>query len=501
VKEYRMKNDFILKMKNIVKRYPGVMALGGVDFMVRRGTVHCLVGENGAGKSTLIKILTCAEKRTSGEIELDGEVFTAKSVKDAMNAGISTVFQEMNIIDQLSVEDNLTLGRENHVCGVVMKNADDPVLRVMREFAPDIDLESPVGSLSLAEKQIVETVRAIGSDAKIVIMDEPTASLSEAETLRIYSFVKQLRAKGITVIYISHLLDDIFELGDEVTVLRDGQIIGTRRVEETSRQDLIRMMIGKSVISRYQNDGRMPGAPLMEVDGITAQGVNNLSFTLHEREIIGFYGLRGAGKSEIARALFGLSPWQAGRMRVNQKEVQIKSPAQAIAEGIAMVPEERMTEGLLMQLSITDNITIAGLKRDARYGVVNEQAGSEIANDYVKRLNIRVNDIGRQVMTLSGGNQQKVVISKYLNINARVLLLDEPTRGVDVGSKAEIYSIIRDLASTGAGIVVFSSEYEEIASLCDRVLVLSEGSVLAEMSQENLDAEKVRYLTMGKRAQ
>ncbi len=496
-----MKEEFILEMKDIVKRYPGVTALGGVDFRVRKGSVHCLVGENGAGKSTLIKILTCVEQKTSGSIKINGEKFSGRSVKDAMDAGISTVFQEMNIIDQLTVLDNLTLGRESRGrFGVIKKNENDPVFQLMREFAPEIDLNCRVSSLSVAEKKIIETVRALSIDARIIIMDEPTASLSEAETRRIYSFVKQLKAKGISVIFISHLLDDIFELGDEVTVLRDGRVIGTRLIRETSRQDLIRMMIGKSIISRYQDGGRRRGQPLMEVEKLSAQGVNGIDFTLHEGEIVGFYGLRGAGKTETARALFGLNARRTGRISVAGRPVRVTRPAQALSCGIAMVPEERMSEGLLMQLSVMDNITIAGLKRDARHGVINQKAGCEISRDYVSRMNIRVNDIYQRVMTLSGGNQQKVVISKYLNIKSRVLMLDEPTRGVDVGSKEEIYRIIRDLAAGGAGILVFSSEYDEIASLCDRILVMAEGKIVAEMNQATLDAEKVRQLTMGSRA-
>lgn len=495
-----MKNDYILEMKGILKQYPGVTALKGVDFRVQRGTIHCLVGENGAGKSTLIKIITCAEKMTAGEMLVDGVPFSGKTVKDAMNAGISTVFQELNIINQLTVEDNLTLGRESHRLGIIQKEANDPVLRLMAEFAPDIALERRVSDLSLAEKQIVETIKAIGTDAKIVIMDEPTAALSSVEAQRLYTFVKKLRDRKITIIYISHILDDIFTLGDEVTALRDGNIIGTRPVSNTNREELIRMMIGKSVHSQYNCLGRTPGSSLLRVNNMTTNSVRGLSFELKQNEIIGFYGLRGSGKSETARGLFGLDEWISGQLCISDQKAEINNPKQAILHGIAMVPEERLSEGLFMKLSVTDNIAITGLKQESKFGIVNERFKNNSAKKYVKELNIKVSDLSRPVATLSGGNQQKVVISKYLNAQTTVLLLDEPTRGIDVGSKEEIYTIVRELASKGKGVIIFSSEFEEIANLCDRVFILSAGSLVAEMRHDELDAERVRHLTMGKGA-
>jgi ribose transport system ATP-binding protein len=492
--------DFILEMKGIVKQYPGVLALNGVDFKVRRNTIHCLVGENGAGKSTLIKILTCAERMTSGEILLDGSPFLGKNVRDAMDAGISTVFQELNIVNQLSVEDNLTLGREKHRCGIIRHDDGDPVLKLMAEFAPDIPLKCPVSQLSFAEKQIVETVKAIGTEAQLIIMDEPTASLSEQETARIYTFVKQLRAKGITVIYISHILDDIFTLGDDVTVLRDGDIIGTRKVAETSRDELIRMMIGRSVHGQYRDNPNKTAEVLLKADHLTTKAIHDVNFTLHKGEIIGFYGLRGAGKSEIARALFGLDRLQSGQIYVDGKPIQANSPGQALGHGIAMVPEERLTEGLFMKLPIADNIVITSIREQAFAGIVSEALKNSTAQGYIDRLNIKAQSCHQRAGTLSGGNQQKVVIAKYLNAHSKVLLLDEPTRGIDVGSKEEIYEIIRQLSSSDAGIIVFSSEYDEIASLCDRVILISGGKIVAEMSHQELDPQQIRRLTMGKGA-
>jgi len=498
--EAKLADDFILEMLGITKQYPGVRALKGVDFRVRRNTIHCLVGENGAGKSTLIKILTCAERMTSGEILLNGAPFRGRSVRDAMDAGISTVFQELNIVNQLTVEDNLTLGREKHRLGVIRRDENDPVLRLLAEFAPDIPLNSLVSRLSFAEKQIVETIKAMGAEAQLIIMDEPTASLSERETRRIYSFVRQLRDRGMTVIYISHILDDIFTLGDEVTVLRDGEIIGTRSIRETTRDELIRMMIGRSLHSGYREGRRDPGGELLRAERLTTDAIHEVSFSLKKGEIIGFYGLRGAGKSEVARALFGLDRLRSGHLYVEGKPVSINSPRQALASGIAMVPEERLTEGLFMKLPLTDNVAITSLREQSFAGVVNESRKNDTASDYVRRLNIKAQGIRQKAGTLSGGNQQKVVIAKYLNAHSKILLLDEPTRGIDVGSKEEIYQIIRQLKDSGAGIIIFSSEYDEIAGLCDRVILISGGKTVRELANRELDPQLVRRLTMDKGA-
>lgn len=487
-------------MQGIVKQYPGVKALAGVDFAVRAGSIHCLVGENGAGKSTLIKIITGAEKPTAGQMWFDGRPYQPRSVRDALQAGISTVFQELNVVEQMTVADNLTLGREEHRLGIVRSNPNDPVLRLMAEFAPDIALHRRIASLSFAEKQIVETVKAIGAQAKLVIMDEPTASLSEAETKRIYYFVRQLRAGGIAVIFISHLLDDIFTLGDEVTVLRDGQIVGTRSVAATTREELVRLMVGKAVHGGYQPRAAGVGEVLLQANALRTAWVRDVSFTLRRGEIIGFYGLRGSGKTETARALLGLDPLLSGEVALRGQRVRLRHPAQALRHGLAMVPEERLTQGLVMKLPVQDNIVLANLRRMARLGVVQDRRKREVAARYMKELNIRAHSGVQKAGTLSGGNQQKVVIAKYLYANSQILLLDEPTRGIDIGSKEEIYAIIRKLAQDGAGILVFSSEYDEIAALCDRVALMVDGALTQIIDHSQLDPQQVRLATMGKGA-
>ena len=490
--------DPILEMRGIVKQYPGVTALKGVDFAVERGTVHCLVGENGAGKSTLIKILTCVEHMTEGSITLDHKPFTGKTVKDAMNAGISTVYQELNIVEQLTVEENLTLGREKSSFGIIRRDRSDRCFEVLRSFAPELSPGMRVSSLSFAEKQLLEIVKAVSTDAKIVIMDEPTAALSRQESERLYDVIRKLKAEGITIIYISHVLDDIFTIGDYVTALRDGIIVGTREVARTTRMELVEMMVGKVVHSHYQDGGRTPDTPLLEVRNLTTPSVRNVSFTLMKGEIVGFYGLRGAGKSETARALYGLDKILSGELILDGQRVVIKNPGQAMSNGIAMVPEERLTEGLFMKLSVSDNIAVTDYKSTSRCGIVDESQKTRIAEKYISDLNIKVHSARQTAGTLSGGNQQKVVIAKCLNARIQLLMLDEPSRGIDVGAKEEIYSIIRQLAARGVGILVFSSEYDEIAALCDRVVLMAEGGVIAAMRNSELDIRKVHILTMGK---
>ncbi len=495
-----MPSDTLLEMRHIVKKYPGVVALKGVDFLVRRHSVHCLVGENGAGKSTLIKILTCAERMTEGEIVFDGKAFAGRSVRDAMDRGISTVFQELNVVEQLTVEENMTLGREKSRAGLILRDPLDPVLAMLKEFAPDIPLQKPVALLSFAEKQIVEIVKAAGTDAKLVIMDEPTAALSRVETERLYAAIRRLKRKGLSVIYISHALDDIFAVGDEVTVLRDGEAVGTKAVQETTREELVRMMIGRPIHGGYCPGAPRGGEPLLSVRDLGTRQVRGVSFELQAGEILGFYGLRGAGKSEVARALMGMDRLLSGEVLVEGKRARLKNPGQAFAGGLAMVPEERLTEGLFLKLPVADNIAVTNLRQTSRLGIVNEKADRRAALGYIRSLNIKAHSLDQKAATLSGGNQQKVVIAKCLNARTKILLLDEPSRGIDVGSKEEIYGIIRRLAAQGVGVIVFSSEYEEIAALCDRVALMADGAVVTIVRHGELDPHGVHMQVMGKGA-
>ena len=493
-----MKQDHILEMYDIEKKYPGVKALDKVDLLVKRASVHCIIGENGAGKSTLIKILTCAEKMNGGSIILDGKPFVAKTIKEAMKYGISTLFQELNIVNQLSVAENLILGREKHNMGILASHFDYPVFSMMKEFAPDIPLEKKVSTLSYAQKQIVEIVRSIGFNAKIVIMDEPTAALSIRESQRLYNVVTMLKERGISVIYISHVLEDIFTIGDEVTVLRDGKVVGVRVIKETTRQELVKMMVGKVVHQPYTQRNIDYNNRVLEVKNLTTSSLSDVSFSLHKGEILGFYGLRGAGKSEVARALFGLDNWKSGEVFLHQQPVDMINPEKAIhTYGLAMVPEERLSEGLFMSLSVSDNIVITNLKKFISYCIFSERKKQAEATRLIQELHMQVHSPNQKANTLSGGNQQKVVIAKCLHAETKILLLDEPSRGIDVGAKEEIYTIIRELASSGSSIIIFSSEYEEIASLCDRVVLMVKGQISTCLDHEDLDSHTVHNITMG----
>ena len=491
----------ILEVRGLAKNYPGVAALKGIDLDIRRNTVHCIVGENGAGKSTFIKILTCAETRSSGEILFNGKEFKPRSIREAMDLGISTLFQELNVVNQLTVEENLILGREPNRYGVIQRSdPSEKVFQLMKEFAPDIPLKKKVAQLSFAEKQVIEIVKAIAVDASLLIMDEPTAAVSENETKRLFAIVRSLKEKNITVIYISHILDDIFTIGDVVTVFRDGEIVETKNVADIDRDELIRMMIGKVTVDKYVPRPVDYQKKVLEVCNLTTHKLKNVNFNLFKGEILGFYGLRGAGKREIALALFGLDRVLSGDIRIEGKSVLFDLPRDAMLSGISMVPEERLTEGLIMKLPVRPNISITNLKVLSHFGVVRSQEDREVARNYVDAMNIKVKHIEQKVATLSGGNQQKVVVSKYLHAGSNILMMDEPTRGVDIGAKEEIHRIIRNLAEKGKSIIVFSSEYPEIFNLCDRIYLLRDGQIVKEIKNQEADPEEILYIiTRGKR--
>ena len=494
-------NANILEVQNLGKSYPGVEALREVSLTIQRNTVHCIVGENGAGKSTFIKILTCAEERSSGRILYNGAEFRPRTIKEAMNLGISTLFQELNVVNQLTVEENLLLGREETVWGVIRRpDRANKVFQVLKDFAPDIQLNRQVGDLSYAEKQVIEIVKAVAVDASLIIMDEPTAALTEAEAQRLFEVIRTLKQQDITVIYISHILDDIFAVGDYVTVFRDGSVIGTRQIAQIDRPTLIKMMIGKTVSERYVPRQVDYSVKVLEVANLRTPKLTDVSFDLHKGEIIGFYGLRGAGKSEIAQALYGLDTILAGTIKISGRPVRFGIPKHSLRSGIAMVPEERLSEGLILKMPLRPNISISNLKKITRCAVVNSGKERAIAERYVKALNIKASGIEQQASTLSGGNQQKVVISKCLNADSTILLMDEPTRGIDIGAKEEIHKIIRALAEAGNSVIIFSSEYPEILNLCDRILLVADGRIIKEAANQELSAEELlRLITQVKR--
>ncbi|UCC50577.1 MAG: sugar ABC transporter ATP-binding protein [Anaerolineaceae bacterium] len=488
----------VLEIRDLVKDFPGVRAVDNVSFDIKRNTVHCLVGENGAGKTTLIKILTGAYDRTSGTTLLNGKDYTPHNPRDARQQGVSTLYQELNVVDELTVEENLTLGMEDTKFGFLRKTDKiNKMISVMNSIEPSIHPRQKVSTLSVAQKQIVEIAKAAATESDVIIMDEPTAAITEGEIERLFSIIQNLREQNVTVIYISHRLREIFEIGDYVTVLRDGQHVDTKPLSEVKgRAELIRMMIGRTVFEQYTPKEEAERDVVLEVNNLSNHKLNDISFNVHQGEIVGFYGLVGAGKTELARAIYG-ADLSEGEIRLNGGEFK-SAPDKAIAAGIALVPEERRSQGLFTILTIRNNVPVMNMGKISRNGFINASKEQNAADEYVDKLNIATDSIEKEASKLSGGNQQKVVLSKCLFADADLLMLDEPTRGVDVGAKSEIYSIIRQLSEEGKSIMIFSSELPEIMNLCDTIYLLFDGSLKASMKNgEDIDSEEILHIVTG----
>jgi ribose transport system ATP-binding protein len=492
--------DAVLQIQNITKQFPGVIALDDVSFDIQRNTVHCLLGENGAGKSTLIKILTGTQSKSSGTILLNGKPVEFRNTREAHEKGISTLFQELNIVDQLTVEENLSLGMERTRFGFFQKDNETlpRMIKTLKRMEPTIDPKQLVSKLSVAKKQIVEIVKAVETQAEIIIMDEPTAAISESEVKRLFAIIGELKKQNVTVIYISHRLDEIFEIGDWVTILRDGRHINTRPVlEVANRSELIQMILGKTVAESYKPRNVVHNEKCIEAKNITNAKLRNLTFDVYKGEIVGVYGLIGSGKTELASALYGIDRY-SGELRIRGKTALFTTIFGAVKEGITLAPEERRTEGLFTMLTIRKNIISMNMKKVSRNGVVNNDAARKVSGDYVKKLNIVTDTDDKEVAFLSGGNQQKVVFAKCLNSDANIFLLDEPTRGVDVGAKEEIHNIIRELADEGHTCIVFSSELPEIMSCCDRIFLLYEGELKGILDNSpELSSNQIIHIVAG----
>lgn len=488
----------VLEIRDLVKDFPGVRAVNNVSFDIKRNTVHCLVGENGAGKSTLIKILTGAYPRTSGRILLNGDEYSPHNTRDARQKGISTLFQELNVVDQLTVADNLTLGMEDTTFGFLRKTDKiNKMVSVMNSIEPSIHPRQQVSTLSVAKKQIVEIAKAVAAESDIIIMDEPTAAISESEIERLFAIIQGLREQNVTVIYISHRLDEIFEIGDYVTVLRDGRHIDTKPLSEVKdRAELIRMMIGKTVFEQYTPKEEGNRDVVLQARDLSNHKLQDISFDVHAGEIVGFYGLVGAGKTELARAIYGLDRYE-GEILFKGKRLQ-PAPDKAIAAGIALVPEERRSQGLFTILTVRGNVPVMNMKKISHHGFINSAAEHSVTIEYIDRLKIATDSTEKEASKLSGGNQQKVVLSKCLFADADLLMLDEPTRGIDVGAKSEIYGIIRRLSEEGKSIMIFSSELPEIMNICDTIYLLFDGSLKATIHNgDDVDSEKIIHIVTG----
>jgi ribose transport system ATP-binding protein len=491
--------DHILEIENLSKNFPGVKALDDVSFNINRNTIHCIVGENGAGKSTLIKIITGALLRTGGKILFNGKEYVARGLKDSQVNGISTLFQELNTVDHLTVSENLVLGSEDTFLMFLKKTKKvNEKIKVLEEIEPNINPRFLLGELSFAQKQLVEIAKAIAGEANIIIMDEPTASISKEEKVRFFKIIKKLKNdKDTTFIYISHKLDEIFELGDYVTVLRDGKHIETKAISEVkNKSELIRLMLGRTVFEKFEVSDVHTGEKVLEALNISNDKLNDITFDVKKGEVIGFYGLVGAGKTELARAIYGLDDYR-GELFCNGKKLK-KSVLDAVNNGIVLLPEERRAEGLFNMLTVRSNITAMNLREIAKKGFLFFEKEKRVANEYVKKFDIDTPTVEKEIDQLSGGNQQKAIFSKCLFSNADVLLLDEPTRGIDIGAKEEIYEIIRELALEGKSIIIFSSELSDIVNNCERIFTLFEGAIKSEIKNEpDINEEYISNIASG----
>jgi ribose transport system ATP-binding protein len=492
--------DIVLKMVKIDKRFPGVHALNKVDFELRRGEVHCLLGENGAGKSTLIKILSGAYQPDSGEIYLHGKPVRIENPHDGQMMGISVVYQELNLVPMLSVAENMFLGRYPMKNGMVdWDRMYSEARALLKELHADLDVRLPVRDFGVAQQQMVEISKALGLNASIIVMDEPTAALTEREIEELFHSIRTLKQKGVSIIYISHRLEEVPIIGDRVTVLRDGELVGTREVKGLSQDDMIRMMIGRELKEKFPKEKIQRGEELLRVEGLgRGNVVNDVSFTLYKGEILGISGLVGAGRTEMARLIFGADERDRGKIFIEGKEVQISKPADAIKHGIGFLTEDRKAQGLVLVLSVAHNVTLAALETlfpNSPFMQLDKER--EAADYYVKAMRVRTPSLYHRVQFLSGGNQQKTVVAKWLCSRSKILIFDEPTRGIDVGAKVEVYQLMNQLVKEGAGIIMISSEMPEILGMSDRILVMHGGRIMGELLPHEATEEKILRLAMG----
>jgi ribose transport system ATP-binding protein len=495
-----MVDHFILQMQRIGKTFPGVVALEDVDFDLRRGEVHILLGENGAGKSTLMKILSGAYQKTSGQILLNRQPVEIRNPKHAQELGISIIYQELNLVPQLGAAENLFLGREvMRAPGVLdRRSMEREAGRILSELGVRLDVRRPVRELSIAKQQMVEVAKAVSLDAQIMIMDEPTSALSEREIGELFARIRRLKAAGVSIVYISHRMEELFEIGDRVTVLRDGHNAGTYEIRDVTKADLIRLMVNREMTNQFPKVGAVRGDEALRVEKLCRRGVlNEISFTLYRGEVLGIAGLLGAGRTELARAIFGADSIDSGSIFIRGKRCELRSPRHAINAGIGFLTEDRKAQGLILQLSIKENICLPNLGRYSRFGIVRAREETQTADHYVRELRIKTPGISQRAINLSGGNQQKVVLGKWLSSHADIFIFDEPTRGIDVGAKAEIYTLINQLTASGVAVLMISSELREILGMSDRILVMHQGRITGQFTAEEATQEKILHCALG----
>lgn len=490
----------ILELTNIVKRFPGVLALDEVNFDLKAGEIHALVGENGAGKSTLIKVITGVHHPDRGEIVLEGEPILFGGPLDSKEAGIAAIYQEPTVFPDLNITENVFMGHplfSGKLNRLDWKEMHAQTRKLLQQLNLNVDAETPLGLLNVAERQLVEIAKALSLNSKILIMDEPTSSLTIQEAKRLFDIMKGLRRSGVAIIFISHRLDEVFELSDRITILRDGQYIATKDTDKLKTGEVIQMMVGRPVHELFPKKKVEIGAKIMEVKGLSRRGeFENISFAVQKGEILGIAGLVGAGRTEVARSIFGITSLDSGEIWLNNRRVTIKNSEDALKQGIAYLPEDRQDCGLVLSMSVSSNITISILN-SFKYRLLNKAAEAEIATRFVKLLDIRTSGLSQLARNLSGGNQQKVVLAKWMAAKPQLLILDEPTKGIDVQAKAAVHNLIGDLAERGLGIVIISSELPEILGISDRILVMREGQIAAHFKRSEASQERILEAALG----
>ena len=490
-------SDNILELKHITKLYPGVVALNDVSLNVRRGEIHALVGENGAGKSTLIKTCSGAIIPTEGEIVVNGKSFTGMTPQTSEQNGIGVIYQEFNLVGDLSVAENIFLGRAIRKGVVIdLKAMERESKKILDSLNIKISPKTLVKTLSVGYQQMVEIAKAVSQNAKLLIMDEPSAPLTSAEVEAMFAIVDKLKASGVSIIYISHRLDEIFRLSDRITILRDGQYVTTLNTNETNKDELVKYMVGRQLTEVYpkRDSSCVKDEVIFEAVNVSGNGDKNISFKIHKGEVLGLGGLVGAGRTEFAELMFGMKPKTAGKFIFKGKEISPKTPKDAIELGIGLVPEDRKKEGALLGMSIRCNINMPVYPKISKASVINEKKEEEIAQTYRKEISIKTPTLDQLVKNLSGGNQQKVILAKWLAADSELLIFDEPTRGIDVGAKQEIYTLINCLVEQGKTVLMISSEMEELMGMSDRILILAEGNMTGELNKEEFDQERIMQL-------
>ncbi|MBP9225276.1 MAG: sugar ABC transporter ATP-binding protein [Verrucomicrobiales bacterium] len=482
-----------LQLKNITKTYPGVVALDDVSLEITEGEVHALVGENGAGKSTLIKTCTGAITPDKGTIIIKGQEFSGLTPKTSEQMGVGVIYQEFNLVDELSVAENIFLGRAIRKGIVIDRKAmEAEAAKIFEQFDIKIDPRRLVGELTVGYQQLVEIAKALSQNAKILFMDEPSAPLTQTEAHALYAMVEKLKAAGVTIVYISHRMDEIFRLSDRITVLRDGKKIETLNTADTNLDQLVTLMVGRELTETYPTrKDCISDEVLLKLENVSGDVVQNISFELRKGEILGLAGLIGSGRTELAEILFGYSRKTAGRIFIEGQEIGPKIPKDAIAFGSALVPEDRKKHGALLELSIVDNISISVLERISKFFTVDTKEENRIAEHYRDAIRIKTPNMEQKIKNLSGGNQQKVIIAKWLATHPKLVIFDEPTRGIDVGAKSEIYALVNSLVESGKAVLMISSELEEVMGMSDRILVLHEGKITGELERKDFTQETI----------